>query len=95
MFALALAVIVTVAMAVFSSNASAGALMGSSTCTQWSSANHALQSAYSRRYIGAHAENGFLSVSTVTSAIDRDCVTAAYLGESDDVSVAGAIKHAY
>ncbi len=89
------AVILTVAMTVFSSGASAGALTRSSTCTQWSSANHAQQSAYSRRYIGEHAESGFLSVSNVTSAIDRDCLTAAYLGESDDVSVAGAIKHAH
>jgi hypothetical protein len=93
----ALVVIVglAVAAAVASSHAKPTALTDASTCSQWSSAGRATQTAYSRRYIGEHADAGFLTVAGVTSAIHADCVTAAYLGESDDVSIVAAIKHAF
>jgi hypothetical protein len=92
---LVVAVGLTVAITVASSDARPAPLTDASTCSQWSSAGAALQAAYSRRYISEHADGGFLSVAAVTSAIHADCVTAAYLGESDDVSVVAALKHAF
>ncbi len=84
-----------VAMTLASSQAKAGALTDASTCTQWSSAAGAQQMAYSRHYIDQHGGAGFLSAAALTSTIRSDCVRAAYLGESDDVSVVGALKHAF
>lgn len=88
-------VALAVAMAVASSDAKPALLTDASTCSQWSSAGRAQQTAYSRRYIGERADGGFLTVTAVTSAIHADCVTAAYLGESDDVSIVAALKHAF
>lgn len=90
-----IAVAFTVAAAVLGSSARASALTDASTCSDWSSAGPALQTAYSRRYIAEHGGAGFLSVAALTSAIRTDCATAAYLGESDDLSVVAALKHAF
>jgi hypothetical protein len=89
------AIAFTVVTAVSSSPSSAGALSDASTCSQWASASSAQQTAYSRLYINEHSDAGFLSVPAVVSAIHADCVSAAYLGESDDVSVVAALKHAF
>ena len=100
LFAAAMVVVIvavgfTVLTTVFSSPSSAGPLSDASTCSQWSSATTAQQTAYSHLYINEHRDAGFLSVPAVTSAIHSDCVTAAYLGESDDVSVVAALNHAF
>ena len=73
------------------------ALSDSSTCSEWSSASQAQQNAYSHLYVNEYG--ALLSIRPdavrIESAIDRDCTHAAYLGESDDLSVYAAIRHQY
>lgn len=89
------AVLLTVVTAVASSGTNATALADSSTCSQWTAAPQALQRAYSRVYIQENSESGILTPPTVTSAIDAACTKAAYLGESDDISVVAAVKQEF
>ncbi len=77
------------------SGSSAGPLADSATCSQWAAASTGQRAAYSRLYLN---ENPTLPDTTpeagaVTSAINKACVEAAYLGEVDDVSVLAAIRH--
>jgi hypothetical protein len=76
---------------------SAGALSDSSTCSEWSSASQAQQNAYSHLYVNEYG--ALLSIDLdavgIESAINRDCTRAAYLGESDDLSIYAAITHHY
>jgi hypothetical protein len=91
------AIAVTVATAVSSSSASASALTDATTCSAWTSASHAQQSAYSQLYLAEHlgSAGGARYVRAITSALDADCTQAAYLGESDDISLVAAIKREY
>jgi hypothetical protein len=73
------------------------ALSDSSSCSEWSSASQAQQNAYSHLYVdeyGALLSRG-LDVISIESAINRDCTRAAYLGESDELSLYAAIRHRY
>lgn len=88
-------VAVTVAPAFLSS--SGGALSDSTSCSEWSSASQAQQNTYSDLF---GSEHGVLlsagrDANSIRSAINNACIQAAYLGEADDVSVVGAIKHEY
>jgi hypothetical protein len=88
-----------VVIAVFAATAlsSGGALSDSSSCSQWGAASPSQQAAYSRlydrEYVAAPSQAG--DVGSIESAITQDCTKAAYLGESDDVSVIAAVKHQY
>jgi hypothetical protein len=74
-----------------------GALSDSASCSAWASASQSQQNAYSQLYLNEHGRvpSGAAGVSGVRSAINNDCVKAAYLGESDDVTIVAAIEHAY
>jgi hypothetical protein len=75
----------------------AGALSDSASCSDWASASQSQQNAYSQRYLNEHGAlpSGAGDVTGVRSAINNDCIKAAYLGESDDVTIIAAIEHAY
>ncbi len=75
-------------------SAKAGALADSSSCSQWTSATAAQQSAYAHLYITEHVSSA-LSAGNVESAINTDCNHAAYLGEADDISIVAALNHAF
>ena len=81
--------------AVVGSSQPAAALTDASTCSQWSAAGAAQQRAFVRLYITEHGGAGFLSPAALTATIQKDCVTAAYLGESEDMSIVGALTHAF
>jgi hypothetical protein len=74
-----------------------GALSDSASCSAWASASQSQQNAYSQIYLNEHGRlpSGAGDVTGVRSAIDNDCIKAAYLGESDDVTIIAAIEHAY
>lgn len=90
-----LVVMVGVTAAAAVSSDSPATLTDASTCTQWSSAPQAQRAAYSQLYLNEHgpAGSGVSDAETVQAAIGAACVRAAYLGESDDLSVTQAIKH--
>ncbi len=92
---LVLVVGLAVTLTVVGSHQRPAALTDASTCTQWSAAVPAQQSAYAQLYITEHGGAGFLSATALRSTIHQDCVRAAYLGESDDLSLVGAIDHAF
>jgi hypothetical protein len=78
-------------------SAKAGALSDSSTCSAWSAATQAQQSAYAHLYVTEHASSvsGGLAAANVESTINGDCNHAAYLGEADDISIIAALNHAF
>ena len=85
----------TVAAAITgSSNA---ALSDSTSCSQWVSSRQAQQNAYAQLYLKEHGapSSGVRNADGVRSTITSTCTQAAYLGESDDVSVVAAIHHDY
>jgi hypothetical protein len=69
-----------------------GAVTDSTTCTQWGSANQALQAAYGRLYLKEHGPlpGGGNSPSKVIAAINNGC-TQAY---GDDVSDTATVRQA-
>ncbi|HZO77626.1 MAG TPA: hypothetical protein VFB39_06245 [Solirubrobacteraceae bacterium] len=69
-----------------------GAVTDSTTCTQWGSANQALQAAYGRLYLKEHGPlpGGGSSPSKVIAAINNGC-TQAY---GDDVSDTATVRQA-
>ncbi len=75
----------------------AGALSDSNSCSDWASASQSQQNAYSQLYLNEHGAlpSGAGDVSGVRSAINTDCIKAAYLGEGDDVTIIAAVEHAY
>jgi hypothetical protein len=90
-------VLVAVMAATVLLSSSGEALSDSSSCSEWSSAGQAQQNAYSHLYVdeyGALLSRG-LDVFSIESAINRDCTRAAYLGESDELSLYAAIRHRY
>jgi hypothetical protein len=76
-------------------SAKAGALSDSSTCSAWSSATGAQQTAYARLYVNERLGGANRHVGTIKAALNGDCNHAAYLGEADDVSVVAALNHAF
>lgn len=74
-----------------------GALTDSTSCTQWASSSASQQNAYAQLYLNEHGAlpNGQGTVATVRSDINDECVRAAYLGESDDVTVVAAVNRAF
>lgn len=72
-----------------------GALADSTTCSGWSAASSAQQTAYAHLYLNEYGglSNTAGSAGAVQRAISSACVRAAYLGEADDVSVLAAIRH--
>ncbi len=69
----------------------------STSCSQWSSASQAQQTAYSHLYFSEHVADpsGASDAGSITTAITDACIQAAYLGEADDMSVLAAIEHQY
>ncbi len=76
------------------SGSSTSALTDATTCSAWTAATHAQQAGYAHLYVDEHA-GAPPATSAVTAAIDAACTQAAYLGESDDMSVVAAIKHEF
>jgi hypothetical protein len=74
-----------------------GALSDAASCSAWASASQSQQNTYSQLYLNEHGRlpSGAGDVTGVRSAINNDCIKAAYLGESDDVTIIAAIQHAY
>lgn len=74
-----------------------GALNDATTCSEWAAATSSQQLAYSHLYINEYTStpNTAFYADAVRTAINKDCVQAAYLGEADDVSVLAAIRHAF
>ncbi len=77
------------------SSSSNAALSDSTSCSQWVSASQAQQNGYAQLYLKEHGapSSGARNADGVRSMITSTCTQAAYLGESDDVSVIAAIKH--
>jgi hypothetical protein len=90
-------VLIGVMVAAALPSAKAGALSDSSTCSAWTSATQAQQTAYANLYISEHGStvSGGLAAGSVESAINGDCNHAADLGEADDISVLAALNHAF
>jgi hypothetical protein len=90
-----LAAALTVLTAV--SRSGAVALTDSTSCSGWTAASPVQQTAYARRYVDEHrgTPRGARDARAVTLAIDASCTHAAYLGESDDMSVVAAIRGEY
>jgi hypothetical protein len=76
---------------------SGGSLSDSSSCSQWGAATPTQQAAYARLYEREHEAglSGAVSATNIASAITQACTHAAYLGESDDVSVIAGINHQF
>lgn len=98
----AVAIAVVVLLVAFSvaaavSSSSTAALSDSTSCSQWVASRPDQQSGYARIYFKEHgaAPSGVRNADGVRSTITSTCTQAAYLGESDDVSVAAAINHDY
>lgn len=96
----AVAIVVVVLLVAFTvaaavSSSSTAALSDSTSCTQWVAARPEQQNAYSQLYLKEHGalSSGASGPATVRSAITSACSQAAYLGESDDVSVLAAVRH--
>lgn len=72
-------------------------LTDASTCSTWTSADRRQQTAYAERYIQEYPASRIagLGQAGVQSLISRDCRRAAYLAESDDISVVAALAHAF
>ncbi len=94
--ALLLALIAVTVVPLFLSS-SREAVSDSSSCSEWSSASQAQQNAYASLYLNEYGAlpSGGRDASGIKSAINNACIQAAYLGEADDVSVVGALKHQY
>jgi type II secretory pathway pseudopilin PulG len=77
------------------SSSSNAALSDATSCTQWASASAAQQSTYAQLYFAEHGglASGANDPTSIRSAINSACSQAAYLGESDDVSVLAAVRH--
>ncbi len=98
----AVAIVVVVLLVAFTvaaaiTGSSNAALSDSTSCSQWVSSRQAQQNAYAQPYLKEHGapSSGVRSADGVRSTITSTCTQAAYLGESDDVSVVAAIKHDY
>ncbi len=94
---LLLVVVAVTAAPALSSSSSAGPLSDATSCSQWSSASQAQRDAYSRLYVNEHASllSRAPAPSAIKSAVAGGCTRAAYLGESDDITVISAIKGQY
>jgi hypothetical protein len=90
-----LLVLVAFTAAAAVSSSSTAALSDSTSCSQWASASEARQSSYSQLYLSEHGglASGANDPTSIRSAISGACSQAAYLGESDDVSVLAAVRH--
>ncbi len=79
------------------SGSSSAALTDSTSCSEWTSAPAAQQSAYAQLYVNEHGvpASGTLDAGTVEAEINGGCSRAAYLGEADEITVAAAIKHQF
>lgn len=75
-------------------SAKAGPLADSSSCSAWTSASAAQQTAYAHLYISEHV-SAAPAPGSVESAINSACNHAAYLGEADEVSIVAALNHAF
>ena len=96
----AVAIAVVVLLVAFSvaaavSSSSTAALSDSTSCSQWVASRPDQQSAYARLYSKEHGAvpGGARSTDGIKSAITSNCTQAAYLGESDDVTVIAAVNH--
>jgi hypothetical protein len=92
-----LLIVVAVMAAPAFSSSSAGPLSDSASCSEWATNSQAQRSAYARRYLDEHISllGRVPTADSVESAISTGCTRAAYLGEGDEVTVVGAIKHQY
>lgn len=98
----AVAIVVVLLLVAFSvaaviSGSSKAALSDSTSCSQWEAATQAQQNGYAQLYLKEHGalSGGARSAGGVRSTITSNCIQAAYLGESDDVSVVAAIHNDY
>lgn len=76
------------------SSSSNAALSDSTSCSQWASATGSQQNTYAQLYFAEHGglPNAANDPTGIRSAINSACAEAAYLGESDDVSVLAASR---
>jgi hypothetical protein len=79
------------------SSSSAGPLSDSASCSEWATTSQAQRSAYARLYLNEHISllGTVPTAPSIESAINTGCTRAGYLGEGDEVTVVGAIKHQY
>ncbi len=93
---LLLFVVAVMAAPAFSSS-SAGPLSDSTSCSEWSSSSPAQRNAYARLYLTEHVSllGKVPTAPSIESVIDTGCTHAAYLGQGDEVTVIGAIRHQY
>jgi hypothetical protein len=92
-------VLIVVMAATALSSSSRVVLSDSTSCSGWAAASPAQQNAYAYLYIKEYAtllgSTPRVSAASVETAIDADCGKAADLGDADEVSVLGALKHQY
>jgi hypothetical protein len=98
----AVAIVVVLLLIAFSvaaaiSSSSTAALSDSTSCSQWVASREGQQNAYAQLYLKEHGapSSAARTADAVRSTITSTCTQAAYLGESDDVSVVAAINHDY
>lgn len=73
-------------------------LTDSATCSNWTSTPVAQQFAFAQRYVDTHPAPAAASVwdaASVRAALGNACTRAAYLGETDEVSLTAAMHHAF
>jgi len=92
------ALLIAVTVLGVASGSNPAALNDATTCLNWASASASQQNAYSFLYVKEHEAtlpDSVAYAAVARTAISKACVQAAYLGEADDVSVLGAIRHAF
>lgn len=72
-------------------------LSDSATCTDWRSATVTQQLAYAQSYVNTHPPltSSAWDAASVRGLLNTDCRHAAYLGETDEVDLVGALKHEF
>lgn len=98
MAGLVLLLVVIAAMAAPAlSGSSAGPLSDSASCSEWTTTSQAQRSAYAHLYVNEHVSllGTVPSPRGIESAITTGCTRAGYLGQGDEMTVLGAIKHQY
>ena len=92
-----LLVLIAVTIVATVSNPSRQALSDSATCSEWAAATPAQKIAYARVYINEYGAfpNTTRNADVIETNINKACIRASYLGEAEDVSVLGSLRHAF
>lgn len=95
--AMLLAAMIAITVGTALAGPSRAALSDSTSCSQWGAASASQQLGYAELYL--HEHPAALTVppmaAGIRATVSQDCAHAAYLGESDEITVLAALEHAF